>query len=83
MDAMMADCEFTIPYLDDRLNESESREQRVERVKYVFERLRIVENWEVSLPELKYLVQNIDRNGRQIIDRNGRRPDRPVERKSN
>ncbi|XP_029651316.1 uncharacterized protein K02A2.6-like [Octopus sinensis] len=36
MDAVLADCEFTIPYLDDILIKSESRDQHVEQVKCVF-----------------------------------------------
>ncbi|XP_014783308.1 uncharacterized protein LOC106878577 [Octopus bimaculoides] len=69
MDARLVDCEFTIPYLDDMLIKSESRDQHVEHVKCVFEKIRDYsftlneQKCEFFSPKIKYLGQSIDRNG--------------------
>ncbi|XP_014779458.1 uncharacterized protein K02A2.6-like [Octopus bimaculoides] len=66
MDAMLADSELAIPYM-----ESESRDQHVEHVKYVFEKIKDYcftlneKNYEFLLPEIRHLGQVINRNGRR------------------
>ncbi|XP_014783246.1 uncharacterized protein K02A2.6-like [Octopus bimaculoides] len=39
MDTMLADCEFAVPYLDDILIKSESRDQHSEHIEEVFKRI--------------------------------------------
>lgn len=43
MDAVIADCKFAIPYLDDILNKCESNDQHVKHIKCVFEKM--IELW--------------------------------------
>ncbi|XP_014775932.1 uncharacterized protein K02A2.6-like [Octopus bimaculoides] len=71
MDAILSDCEFAIPYLDDILIKNNSREQHVEHIKAVFKKMKEYgftlskEKCEFFLPQIKYLGQIINKNGRQ------------------
>ncbi|XP_029639471.1 uncharacterized protein K02A2.6-like [Octopus sinensis] len=73
MDAMLSDCELAISYLDDILIKCNLREQNAEHVKAVFMKIKEYgftlseEKSEYFLPQIKYLGQ--------ITDKNGRRPD--------
>ncbi|XP_014789760.1 uncharacterized protein K02A2.6-like [Octopus bimaculoides] len=66
MDTVLHDCEFSIPYLDDVLIKSNSREQHGERIKAALFTLS-EGKCEFFLSIFKYMLQ--------IIDKSARRPD--------